>query len=308
MLNAVQSAVFIPIVMTIGSSRGGGGIIIWIWRRSGLFRNGSRWGTLVAFIFYAGSFFNPINQVAQVLVQMQGAQAAGRTRAQPARHRAEDPRCPPPPHRAGALAPTRPPRPFPAPRPRRVTRQTSKTLEFRHVDFSYEPGEPILQDFNLTVRSGETIALSVRAGGARAPIVNLAARFYEPTGREASLSTGSIPRTQSCLGITPIWVSSSKVRISFGGTVRENIRLRSALKRLMPRSRKPPAWSMPDTSSVPWKNGYDTDVGEGGNRLSRDRSSSFPLPAPYLRSPGFSLWMKPPLLSIRRPSGSSRKD
>ena len=74
MKNALQSAVYIPIVLTLGSVAAG----VALWRGGADVISGEMTlGTLVAFLFYAGQFFNPINQIAQVLVQMQGAQAAG---------------------------------------------------------------------------------------------------------------------------------------------------------------------------------------------------------------------------------------
>jgi len=74
MKNALQSAVYIPMVLTLGSVAAG----VALWRGGGdVISESMTLGTLVAFIFYAGQFFNPINQIAQVLVQMQGAQAAG---------------------------------------------------------------------------------------------------------------------------------------------------------------------------------------------------------------------------------------
>lgn len=258
-LNAVQSAVFIPIVMTIGSIAVG--IIIW-YGGGAVIQERLTLGTLVAFIFYAGQFFNPINQVAQVLVQMQGAQAAGervlsllatepKIRDAPAvleRLRLHD-RSDRPPH----LAPDG----YPA---------DIQTLEFRHVDFSYEPGEPILQDFNLTVRSGETIALVGASGGGKSTIVNLAARFYEPTG--GSILVNGLDYRERSLA----WYHANLGIVLqgphlFGGTVRENIRY-GRLEATDAEVEEAARLVNADTFIRALENGYETDVGEGGNRLS----------------------------------------
>jgi ATP-binding cassette subfamily B protein len=54
------------------------------------------------------------------------------------------------------------------------------TIEFDHVDFTYEDGKPVLTDFTLRVEPGENIALVGPTGGGKSTIVNLLCRFYEP--------------------------------------------------------------------------------------------------------------------------------
>ena len=56
-------------------------------------------------------------------------------------------------------------------------------IVFDHVNFYYEPESPVLTDFNLTVKHGETIALVGPTGGGKSTIVNLICRFFEPKGR-----------------------------------------------------------------------------------------------------------------------------
>jgi ATP-binding cassette subfamily B protein len=53
-------------------------------------------------------------------------------------------------------------------------------IEFNNVDFYYEEDKPILENFNLFVKRGETIALVGPTGGGKSTIVNLLCRFYEP--------------------------------------------------------------------------------------------------------------------------------
>lgn len=52
-------------------------------------------------------------------------------------------------------------------------------IEFCHVDFSYEPGRPILNDINLVINPGETIAIVGRSGSGKSTLASLLLRFYE---------------------------------------------------------------------------------------------------------------------------------
>jgi ATP-binding cassette subfamily B protein len=85
-------------------------------------------------------------------------------------------------------------------------------LEFRHVDFYYEDRKPVLTDFTLRVKPGETIALVGPTGGGKSTIVNLLCRFYEPreglilingaiiwtTPRTASTTRSASSQTRTC--------------------------------------------------------------------------------------------------------------
>lgn len=258
--NALQSAVYIPIVLTLGSVAAG----IALWRGGSHVMAGTlTLGTLVAFITYAGQFFNPINQIAQTLVNMQGAQAAGERvlsllatvpgirDSDGVKARLEkwsDPQ-------------SRPVGMAPDGHPARIGR-----IAFEKVAFSYETGEQVLDGFDLVVEAGQTIALVGASGGGKSTIVNLAARFYEPTGGRITvdgidLRERSLAWYHSNLGIV---LQSPHL---FSGTVRENIRYgrpSASDREVEEAAGKVNA----DAFIRALEHGYDTDVGEGGNRLS----------------------------------------
>ena len=259
MQNALQSAIYMPIVLTVGSVAAG--IALW---RGGVGVQGETLslGTLVAFIFYAGQFFNPINQIAQVLVQMQGAQAAG--------------------ERVLSLLDTQPRIADSDEVKKRVElhrengatnnlaldggRSDFESLEFREVGFSYEGGETVLKNFNLSVSAGETIALVGASGGGKSTIVNLAARFYEPT-EGAVLLNGEDLRERSLE-----WYQSNLGVVLqgphlFSGSVRENIRY-GRLEATDAEVEEAAAGVNAHQFISELEEGYETDVGEGGNRLS----------------------------------------
>ncbi len=137
---------------------------------------------------------------------------------------------------------------------------------FEHVDFYYEENKPVLQDFSLHVREGETIALVGPTGGGKSTIINLLCRFYEPckgviriAGRDyTQLSLHSI---HSRLGIV---LQSPHL---FSGTIRENIRygrLDASDADVEAAARLTGAHEF----IIHLQHGYDEEVGEGGVLLS----------------------------------------
>jgi ATP-binding cassette subfamily B protein len=139
-------------------------------------------------------------------------------------------------------------------------------IEFDHVDFYYEEGKPVLEDFTLAVKRGETIALVGPTGGGKSTIVNLLCRFYEPKrgvicigGRDY---TGlSLHAIQSRIGMV------LQTPHLFSGTVRENIRygrLDATDEEIEGAARLAGAHDF----IVTLEGGYETEVGEGGNLLS----------------------------------------
>lgn len=260
-LNARQNALYFPIVTTLGTLAAG----LALWRGGWLTLNDDlTLGTLVAFVTFAGMFFNPINQLAQKLTEMQGAQAAGERvmgllattpaiKDSPAvidrlrQTKIEDPQS------KLAVAPDG--------YPSRI-----ETIEFRNVTFSYATGPIVLHDFNLTVRPGETIALVGPSGGGKSTIVSLVCRFYEPVSGQILINgvdyrERSLAWLQSQLGIV------LQAPHLFKGTVRENIRY----GRLDATDAEVEAAAQMVNAHefiLQMENGYETSVGEGGNRLS----------------------------------------
>ena len=55
-------------------------------------------------------------------------------------------------------------------------------IEFENVSFYYEKDKPVLDNVNLKIEAGQSIALVGETGGGKSTIINLICRFYEPTG------------------------------------------------------------------------------------------------------------------------------
>jgi ATP-binding cassette subfamily B protein len=139
-------------------------------------------------------------------------------------------------------------------------------IEFDQVGFYYEEGKLVLEDFTLTVKRGETMALVGPTGGGKSTIVNLLCRFYEPTsgvirigGRDyTELSLHAI---QSRIGMV------LQTPHLFSGTVRENIRygrLDATDEEIEAAAKLAGAHDF----IITLDGGYDAEVGEGGNLLS----------------------------------------
>lgn len=112
-------------------------------------------GVISAFIVYAKQFSRPINEIAQVYGQLQTAVAAAERVFNILDEHEED--------KSGAV----------------LESSTTATVTFRDVNFSYEQGHPVLQNFSLTVPSGKKFALVGATGSGKTTVVNLLMRFYD---------------------------------------------------------------------------------------------------------------------------------
>ena len=140
-------------------------------------------------------------------------------------------------------------------------------IEFRDVTFRYPDGdENILEHFNLKVPQGTNVAIVGETGAGKSTLVNLVCRFFEPTEGQV-LIDGRDYRERSQL-----WLHSNigyvlQTPHLFSGTVLENLRygrenatmgeIEAAVRAV---SAEGIIERLPD--------GYQSDVGEGGNSLS----------------------------------------
>lgn len=139
-------------------------------------------------------------------------------------------------------------------------------IEFDHVDFYYEADKPVLSDFSLQVKQGETIALVGPTGGGKSTIVNLLCRFFEPKngviriGGEdyTNLSLHSI---QSRIGVV------LQTPHLFSGAIRENLRY-GRLDATDQEVEEAAKLAGAHDFILTLEKGYDTEVGEGGSLLS----------------------------------------
>ena len=139
-------------------------------------------------------------------------------------------------------------------------------VEFKNVDFKYNVGEQVLTDFNLKVKAGQSIALVGHTGAGKSTIINLISRFYEPTA--GNILIDGVDYRERSLG----WLHSNLGYVLqtphlFSGSVMENIRygnLEATDEEVIAAAKAVEAHSF----IMKFEEGYNTECGEGGSRLS----------------------------------------
>ena len=153
-------------------------------------------------------------------------------------------------------------------RPKRENWEPLKgDIEFQDVTFRYpDGGEDVLQHFSLKIPAGTTVAIVGETGAGKSTLVNLACRFFEPTAGKI-LIDGRDYRERSQLWLHENIGYVLQSPHLFSGSVRENIRygrLDATDEEVEAAARAVSA----DTVVAKLEKGWDSQVGEGGDKLS----------------------------------------
>lgn len=268
---ATVASLYTPVVLVLGSIVTG--LVLW---RGGVQINQGEvsYGTLVAFVSYTVQFFEPVKQFARVFSEMQYAQASGERVLSLIEKQADIKDSEEVIEKYGDIfAPKREKWP-----------EFKGNICFKNVSFAYKDGEKVLENFNLEVKAGETIALVGETGSGKTTIVNLACRFYEPTEGEI-LIDGEDYRRRPLL-----WLYSNLGYVLqepylFSGTVRENIaygRINATEEEIIMAAKIVNAHNF----IMKLEKGYDTDVGERGGKLSTGQKQLISFARAILANPG----------------------
>ncbi len=161
----------------------------------------------------------------------------------------------------------------------------SGDIAFEDVLFYYddEVNKPVLRDFNLSVKRGETIALVGPTGAGKSTVVNLICRFFEPRG--GRITIGGVDYTdmtqhaiQSRIGMV------LQTPHLFSGTIRENLRY-GKLDATDAEIEAAAQLAGAHEFIITLEKGYDEEVGEGGNLLSVGQKQLISLARAVLANP-----------------------
>ncbi|MDR2932437.1 MAG: ABC transporter ATP-binding protein/permease, partial [Oscillospiraceae bacterium] len=251
---ASLGAVYMPIILFFGVI----GVALILVNGSGFVLDGSmKFGTLSAMISYAIGIFEPIQNMARIFSEAVATQA-NIERVTSLLER--EPEIVDTPEVVAKYGDSFNPK-------RENWEELSGHVRFDDVTFMYPDGnENVLEHFNLDVPAGTCVAIVGETGAGKSTLVNLVCRFFEPTqGRVLIDNRDYKERSQLWLHSNIGYVLQSPHL--FSGNIRENIRygkLDATDADIMA------AATLVSADKVIEKlpDGLDSDVGEGGDRLS----------------------------------------
>lgn len=160
--------------------------------------------------------------------------------------------------------------------------KTGGTISFRNVSFTYpDNGVKVLNDINLDIQKGETVAVIGATGSGKTSLVNLIPRFYDVTEGEILVDGVNVRdyRLNDLRNRITVCLQKSEL---FSTTIRDNIAIgrRDATEEEI---KKAAAAAQADEFIVRQKDGYDTKVAEGGMSLSGGQKQRIAISRALLR-------------------------
>lgn len=253
-----QAATLTPTIEFIAAV--GVTIILW-YGGNAVINNEITAGALVAFLTYAVNISNPIKRLGRVIGNIQRALAAGQ-RVFDVLDLPEDI--------------------TDAPGAKSISVVNGK-VEFKNVNFSYNPDEPVLKDVSFGVTPGQVVALVGPSGAGKTTIASLLPRFYDINSGEICVDDVNIhditlDSLREHIGIVP------QETALFNGTVYENIlygRLDATKEEVEAAAKAANAHNF--IMELP--NGYETHLGDRGVNISGGQKQRVSIARAILKNP-----------------------
>jgi ATP-binding cassette subfamily B protein len=218
-------------------------------------------GDVTAFIQYSREFAQPIGEMAGMANMLQSGVASAERTFELLDAEEQDPDSP----------------------TEQLPERATGRVVFEHVDFSYDPEQPLIEDLSLEVQPGQTVAIVGPTGAGKTTLVNLVMRFYE-------LNSGRI--TLDGVDITHLSRAELRGHIGmvlqdawlFGGSIRENIRY-GRLDATDDEVVEAAKATMVDRFVRQLPEGYDTVIEENASSLSAGERQLLTIARAFLANP-----------------------
>lgn len=266
----IISSLYLPIILLLGSI---GTSLALNFGGKSVLSNTLSYGTLVIFVNYTIQFFEPVRELAAIFAELQSAQASAERVFSLINEDLEI---------EDSIEVIEKYGDFMNPKKENWP-SINGEIEFKNVSFAYKNGEKVLENFNLHVNPGETIALVGETGSGKSTIVNLLCRFYEPTKGEILIDGVDYKKRPQ------VWLHENLGYVLqsphlFSGTIKDNIKYGNLEASELDIIRASKLVNAHDFI-VELHDGYDTEVGEGGNLLSTGQKQLISFARAVLRNP-----------------------
>ncbi|MFC5819853.1 ABC transporter ATP-binding protein [Nonomuraea harbinensis] len=218
-------------------------------------------GVLTAFLLYLRGFYEPMQEISQFYNTLQSASAALEKLSGVLE---EEPAVPEP----------RAPRPLP---------QARGEVRFEDVRFAYVESMPILPGLDLAIPAGQSVALVGSTGAGKTTLAKLISRFYDPTAGRVLLDGADLQELDEPT-LRRAVVMVTQENFLFNGTVLDNIMFgRPGATERQVREAAQAIGAHDFIASLP--DGYHTDVGKQGGRMSAGQRQLVAFARAFLADP-----------------------
>lgn len=164
-----------------------------------------------------------------------------------------------------------------------VVKDLKHAIEFSNVSFTYDDGHTILKNFSLKIPKGKTVALVGQSGSGKTTVANLLARFYDVSQGQL-LIDGQDIRHLHLKSYRQLLGMVTQESVLFNDTVYNNILMGNAVasrEDVINAARIANAHNF--ISLLP--DGYDTTIGDDGNKLSGGQKQRVSIARAVLKNP-----------------------